>query len=123
MLFYAGVVKRIGEVDNGTTTTDFMKEEMDRGITIQSAAVSLQWRDHTINLIDTPGHVDFTVEVERAMRVVDGVVALFDASVGVQAQSYTVLQQSRKFNIPAIAFLNKMDKFNANFDKSVQSIR
>lgn len=96
---------------------------MDRGITIQSAAVSLRWNDHTINLIDTPGHVDFIVEVERVMRVVDGVVALFDASAGVQAQSYTVLQQSQKFNIPVIAFLNKMDKFNANFDKSVQSIR
>ncbi|KAG5500525.1 hypothetical protein JKF63_03619 [Porcisia hertigi] len=123
MLFYAGVTKRVGDVDSGTTTTDFMKEEADRGITIQSAAVSLRWRDHSINLLDTPGHVDFTVEVERAMRVVDGVVALFDASVGVQAQSYTVLQQTRKFNTPVLAFLNKMDKYNANFSMSVNSIR
>ncbi|ORC87077.1 putative elongation factor G2-like protein [Trypanosoma theileri] len=123
MLFYAGVVKRIGDVDSGTTTTDFMKEEMDRGITIQSAAVSLHWRGHAIHLIDTPGHVDFTVEVERAMRVVDGVVALFDASAGVQAQSHTVLRQSRKFGTPVIGFLNKMDKYNANFQKSVESIR
>lgn len=123
MLFYAGVVKRVGDVDSGTTTTDYMKEEMDRGITIQSAAVSLRWREHTINLIDTPGHVDFTVEVERAMRVVDGVVALFDASAGVQAQSYTVLQQSRKFHVPVVAFLNKMDKYNADFAMSVRSIQ
>ncbi|TPP54337.1 Elongation factor Tu GTP binding domain family protein [Leishmania donovani] len=123
MLFYAGVTKRVGDVDRGTTTTDFMKEEADRGITIQSAAVSLRWRDHGINLIDTPGHVDFTVEVERTMRIVDGVVALFDASAGVQAQSYTVLQQSRRFNAPLIAFLNKMDKYNADFAMSVNSIR
>ncbi|KAH9600302.1 Transcription factor [Trypanosoma melophagium] len=123
MLFYAGVVKRVGDVDSGTTTTDFMKEEMDRGITIQSAAVSLQWQGHAIHLIDTPGHVDFTVEVERAMRVVDGVVALFDASAGVQAQSHTVLRQSKKFGTPVIGFLNKMDKYNANFQMSVASIR
>ncbi|KAG5499939.1 hypothetical protein GH5_04078 [Leishmania sp. Ghana 2012 LV757] len=123
MLFYAGVTKRVGDVDSGTTTTDFMKEEADRGITIQSAAVSLRWRDHSINLIDTPGHVDFTVEVERAMRVVDGVVALFDASAGVQAQSYMVLQQSRKYQAPLLAFLNKMDKYNADFSLSVNSIR
>ncbi|EKG06244.1 elongation factor G2-like protein, putative [Trypanosoma cruzi] len=123
MLFYAGALKRIGDVDSGTTTTDFMKEEMERGITIQSAAVSFFWRNHSIHLIDTPGHVDFIVEVERAMRVVDGVVALFDASAGVQAQSYTVLRQSRKFGIPVIGFLNKMDKYNADFKKSVESIR
>nr|CAJ2476447.1 unnamed protein product [Leishmania braziliensis] len=123
MLFYAGVTKRVGDVDSGTTTTDFMAEEANRGITIQSAAVSLRWRDHSINLIDTPGHVDFAVEVERAMRVVDGVVALFDASAGVQAQSYTVLQQSRRFHTPVLAFLNKMDKYNADFAMSVASIR
>ncbi|ESL10360.1 elongation factor G2-like protein [Trypanosoma rangeli SC58] len=123
MLFYAGVLKRVGDVDSGTTTTDFMKEEMERGITIQSAAVTFQWRNHSIHLIDTPGHVDFTVEVERAMRVVDGVVALFDASAGVQAQSYTVLRQSRKFGIPVIGFLNKMDKYNADFKMSVETIR
>nr|CCC95471.1 unnamed protein product [Trypanosoma congolense IL3000] len=123
MLYYAGAVGRVGDVDSGTTTTDFMKEEVDRGITIQSAAVSFKWREHNIHLIDTPGHVDFTVELERAMRVVDGVVALFDASAGVQAQSYTVLQQSKKFDVPVIGFLNKMDKYNANFKRSVDSIR
>jgi elongation factor G len=123
MLFYAGKVKKIGEVDVGTTTTDYMEEEMARGITITSAAVTFEWKGHTVNLIDTPGHADFTVEVERALRVVDGVVALFDASAGVQAQSYTVLRQARKFETPLIAFINKMDKSNANFDKSVKSIR
>ena len=123
MLFYAGKVKKIGDVDVGTTTTDYMQEEMERGITITSAAVSMEWKNHTINLIDTPGHADFTVEVERALRVVDGVVALFDASAGVQAQSYTVLRQARKFETPLIAFINKMDKTNANFEKSVKSIR
>jgi elongation factor G len=123
ILFYAGITKRIGDVDSGTTTTDYMEEEMKRGITITSAAVSLKWRDHPINLMDTPGHVDFTIEVERCLRVVDGVVALFDASVGVQAQSYTVLRQAQKYQTPVIAFLNKMDKSSANFRKAVQSIR
>jgi elongation factor G len=122
MLYYSGVTKRVGDVDSGTTTTDYMEEEMARGITITSAAVSLGWKDHNINLIDTPGHVDFTVEVERALRVVDGVVALFDASAGVQAQSYTVLRQAQKFGTPVIAFLNKMDKSNADFKKSLLSV-
>ena len=123
MLFYGGVVKRIGEVDSGTTTTDFMEEEMERGITIQAAAVSFQWGAASVNLIDTPGHVDFALEVERSLRVVDGVIALFDASAGVQAQSFSVLRQARKFKTPVIAFLNKMDKENASFGKSVESIR
>lgn len=123
MLFFAGSVRRIGDVDSGTTTTDFLEDEMERGITITAAAVTLAWRDHTINLIDTPGHVDFTVEVERSLRVLDGVVALFDASAGVQAQSYTVLRQARKFHTPVIAFVNKMDKGNANFEKTLESIR
>lgn len=122
MLFYSGVTKRVGDVDSGTTTTDYMEEEMARGITITSAAVSLGWKDHNINLIDTPGHVDFTVEVERALRVVDGVVALFDASAGVQAQSYTVLRQAQKFGTPVVAFLNKMDKSNADFKKALASV-
>lgn len=123
MLYFAGVTKKIGDVDSGTTTTDYMSQEMERGITIQSAAVSLEWRDHSINLIDTPGHVDFTVEVERSLRVVDGVVALFDAAVGVQAQSFTVLNQARKFHTPVIAFMNKMDKSNADFGRSVATLK
>ena len=123
MLYYAGVTKKLGNVDSGTTTTDFMQQEMDRGITIQSAAVSLEWADKTINLIDTPGHVDFTVEVERSLRVVDGVVALFDAAVGVQAQSFTVLSQARKFHTPVIGFMNKMDKPNADFVKAVGTLK
>lgn len=122
MLYYAGVTKRVGDVDSGTTTTDYMQEEMERGITITSAAVSLAWKGHSINLIDTPGHVDFTVEVERALRVVDGVVALFDASAGVQAQSYTVLRQAQKFGTPVIAFMNKMDKTNADFKMALRSV-
>lgn len=122
MLFYAGVLKRVGDVDAGTTTTDYMKEEMERGITIQSALVTLQWKDHSIYLLDTPGHADFTVEVERSVRVVDGVVALLDASAGVQAQSYTVLAQSIKYGVPVISFINKMDKSNADFWMSVRSI-
>lgn len=123
MLYYAGVVKRIGEVDSGTTTTDFMKEEMERGITIQAALVTLQWNQHSIYLLDTPGHADFTVEVERSVRVADGVVALLDASAGVQAQSYTVMAQAVRFSVPIIAFINKMDKSNADFSMSIDSIR
>lgn len=123
MLYYAGVVQRVGEVDSGTTTTDYMHDEMERGITIQSALVTLRWRGHPLYLLDTPGHADFTVEVERSVRVVDGVVALLDASAGVQAQSYTVLAQSIKYGVPVVFFINKMDKFNANFDMSVKSIK
>lgn len=122
MLYYAGVVKRVGDVDSGTTTTDYMQDEMERGITIQSALVTLRWQGHPIYLLDTPGHADFTVEVERSVRVVDGVVALLDASAGVQAQSYVVLSQSIKYGVPVVFFINKMDKFNANFDMSVKSI-
>lgn len=123
MLFYAGMQKRIGEVDKGNTTTDFMPEEMERGISITAAAVSFWWSDHKINLIDTPGHVDFSVEVQRSMRVVDGVVVVFDAKVGVQAQSYTVLHMARLNKAPTIAFMNKMDKPDANFELAVKTIR
>lgn len=122
MLYYAGVVQRVGDVDSGTTTTDYLKDEMERGITIQSALVTLRWRGHPIYLLDTPGHADFTVEVERSVRVVDGVVALLDASAGVQAQSYTVLAQSIKYSVPVVFFINKMDKFNANFEMAVKSM-
>jgi elongation factor G len=123
MLFYSGSVRRIGEVDSGTTTTDYLEEERERGVTITAAAVTFLWKGHQVNLIDTPGHVDFTVEVERSLRVLDGVVALFDAAVGVEAQSYTVLRQARRHKIPLIAYINKMDKSNADFNLAVNSIR
>ena len=122
MLFYAGAQRRIGDVDRGNTTTDFMQEEMDRGITIQAAAVTFPWKGKVINLIDTPGHVDFNMEVERSLRVLEGVIGVFDAAVGVQGQSHIVLQQARKHNIPMIAFINKMDKPNAKFEKAVDSL-
>ena len=122
MLYYAGAQRRIGDVDKGNTTTDFMQEEMDRGITIQSAAVTFPWKGKVINLIDTPGHVDFNMEVERSLRVLEGVIGVFDAAVGVQGQSHVVLQQARKHTIPMIAFINKMDKPNAKFDFAVGTL-
>ncbi len=123
ILFYTGRTHKIGEVDDGTTTTDFDEQEQDRGITIFSAAVTCPWRDHTINLIDTPGHVDFTAEVERSLRVLDGAVVVFDSKEGVEAQSETVWRQAKKYGVPTICFLNKMDKIGADFESSVASIR
>jgi len=123
VLFYAGRTHKMGQVDEGTTVTDFDQEEQQRGITIYSAAVTLQWRDHTINLIDTPGHVDFTAEVERALRVLDGAVVIFDAREGVEAQSETVWRQAAKYRVPRICFINKMDKVGADFESAVKSIR
>jgi len=123
MLFFSGKTHRIGLVDDGTTITDFDQEEQQRGITIYSAAVSLPWEDHTINLIDTPGHVDFTAEVERSLRVLDGAVAVFDAKEGVEAQSETVWRQADKYHVPRICFINKMDKVGADFAGSFASIR
>jgi len=123
ILFYTHRTHCMGEVDDGTTTTDFDEQEQKRGITIYSAAVSCPWRDHTINLIDTPGHVDFTAEVERSLRVLDGMIAVFDAREGVEAQSETVWRQADKYHIPRICFLNKMDRIGADFEHSVQSIR
>ncbi len=122
VLFYSGTIHRMGDVDDGTTVTDFDQEEQQRGITIYSAAVSLSWRDHRINLIDTPGHVDFTAEVERSLRVLDGAVVVFDAYEGVEAQSETVWRQADKYKVPRICFINKMDKTGANFAGAVQSI-
>ncbi len=122
ILFYTGRTHRIGEVDDGTTTTDFDEQEQDRGITIFSAAVTCPWRDHQINLIDTPGHVDFTAEVERSLRVLDGAVIVFDAKEGVEAQSETVWRQARKYRVPCLCFVNKMDKIGADFEMSVGSI-
>ena len=115
ILFYSGVVHKIGEVHDGTAVTDWMEQERERGITITAAAISTHWRDHQINIIDTPGHVDFTIEVERSMRVLDGVIAVFSAVEGVQPQSETVWRQANRYTVPRIAFVNKMDRTGANF--------
>jgi elongation factor G len=122
ILFYTGTSHRMGEVDDGTTITDFDEQEQKRGITIYSAAVTCPWKGHTINLIDTPGHVDFTAEVERSLRVLDGAVAVFDAKEGVEAQSETVWRQANKYGVPRLCFINKMDKAGADFEASVASI-
>src|SRR5438552_10640856 len=123
ILFYTGRTHKIGEVDDGTTITDFDEQEQQRGITIFSAAVTCPWKDHTINLIDTPGHVDFTAEVERSLRVLDGAIAVFDAKEGVEAQSETVWRQADKYYVPRLCFINKMDKVGADFEFSFNSIR
>ena len=123
VLYYSRTIHKMGEVDDGTTVTDFDTEEQERGITIYSAAVSFDWRDCRINLIDTPGHVDFTAEVERSLRVLDGAVVVFDAKEGVEAQSETVWRQAEKYDVPRICFLNKMDKTGADFHHAVQTIR
>src|SRR5437660_9491513 len=123
VLFYTGINYKIGEVHDGTATMDWMVQEQERGITITSAATTCFWRDNRINIIDTPGHVDFTVEVERSMRVLDGVVAVFCAVGGVQPQSETVWRQASKYRVPRIAFINKMDRMGANFFGVVQKMR
>jgi elongation factor G len=123
VLFYTGVESRMGEVDEGTATMDWMPEEQDRGITITSAATTCTWRDHRINLIDTPGHVDFMIEVERSLRVLDGAVALFDACRGVEPQTETVWRQADAHDIPRVCFINKMDRLGADFAAAVEAIR
>lgn len=123
ILYYAGVVHKIGEVHDGTATMDWMIQERERGITITSAATTCEWLGKQINLIDTPGHVDFTVEVERALRVLDGAVGVFCAVGGVQPQSETVWRQANRYNVPRIAFINKMDRMGADFDRVVTEIR
>jgi elongation factor G len=122
ILFYAGNIRKMGEVHNGQATMDFMKQEQERGITIASAAISCSWNDHQINLIDTPGHVDFMVEVERSLRVLDGVIAVFCALNGVEPQSETVWNQAQKYKVPRIAFINKMDTAGADFDRCIKSM-
>jgi elongation factor G len=123
ILFYTGATHRMGDVDEGTTTTDFDPEEAERGITIYSAAVSCRWKDVNINLIDTPGHVDFTAEVERSLRVLDGGVVVFSAVEGVEAQSETVWRQADKYRVPRICFINKLDRIGADFERTFDEIR
>src|SRR5436190_1152570 len=122
ILFYTGINYKIGEVHEGTATMDWMVQEQERGITITSAATTCSWRDHRVNIIDTPGHVDFTIEVERSLRVLDGAVAVFDSVAGVEPQSETVWRQADKYMVPRIAFINKMDRTGADFFASVQSM-
>ena len=123
ILFYTGITHRIGEVHEGTATMDWMEQEQERGITITSAATTCTWRDIRINIIDTPGHVDFTAEVERSLRVLDGAVACFDAVHGVEPQSETVWRQADKYGVPRICFINKMDKMGADFEHAIDTIR
>src|SRR5712672_4335223 len=123
ILFYTGRTHRIGEVHEGTATMDWMEQEQERGITITSAATTCTWRDIRINIIDTPGHVDFTAEVERSLRVLDGAVAVFDAVHGVQPQSEKVWRQADKYGVPRICFINKIDKMGADFEHAVDTIR
>ncbi|MBU1023884.1 GTP-binding protein, partial [bacterium] len=123
ILYYAGRTHKIGEVHEGTTITDWMVQERERGITITSAATHAIWRDNRINIIDTPGHVDFTIEVERSLRVMDSVIIVFCAVGGVQSQSETVWRQADRYNIPRICFINKMDRIGADFRKAIEEIR
>src|SRR5213592_2102991 len=122
ILYYTGISYKIGEVHEGTAVMDWMVQEQERGITITSAATTCYWKEHRVNIIDTPGHVDFTIEVERSMRVLDGAVAVFDAVAGVEPQSETVWRQADKYHVPRICFVNKMDRIGANFYRTVDMI-
>ena len=123
ILFYTGITYKIGEVHEGTAVMDWMEQEQERGITITSAATTCTWRDHRINIIDTPGHVDFTAEVERSLRVLDGAVAVFDSVAGVEPQSETVWRQADKYRVPRICFVNKMDRIGADFTRTFEQIQ
>src|SRR5438045_8017633 len=122
ILFYTGVSHKIGEVHEGEATMDWMEQEQERGITITAAATTSVWRDHQINIIDTPGHVDFTAEVERSLRVLDGVVTVFSGVEGVQPQSETVWRQANRYHVPRVAFVNKMDRTGADFARAVAEL-
>src|SRR3990172_7397422 len=122
VLFYTGRTHRLGSVDEGTTVTDWMEQERERGITIVSAAVTAEWREHVVNIIDTPGHIDFTAEVQRSLRVLDGGLVIFDAVQGVEPQSETVWRQADRYNVPRICFVNKMDRTGADFWRTVDMI-
>ena len=122
ILFYAGKTYKIGDIDEGSTQMDWMAQERERGITIVSAATTTFWKDHRINIIDTPGHVDFTAEVERSLRVLDGGITVLDAEEGVQSQSETVWRQADKYKVPRICFVNKMDKLGADFLHTIKTI-
>ena len=123
ILYYTGKSYKIGEVHEGTATMDWMEQEQERGITITSAATTCFWNDHRINIIDTPGHVDFTIEVERCLRVLDGAVAVFDGVAGVEPQSETVWRQADKYKVPRMCFVNKLDRTGANFEMCVGMIK
>ncbi|MGB3186300.1 MAG: GTP-binding protein, partial [Ornithinimicrobium sp.] len=123
ILFYTGINYKIGETHDGASTMDWMEQEQERGITITSAATTCFWKDSQINIIDTPGHVDFTVEVERSLRVLDGAVAVFDGKEGVEPQSETVWRQADKYDVPRVCFVNKMDKLGADFYFTVDTIK
>src|SRR6202142_658805 len=122
ILFYTGKTHRIGSVDDGTTVTDWMAQERERGITIVSAAISLEWKGYQINVIDTPGHIDFTAEVQRSLRVLDGGVVVFDSVQGVEPQSETVWRQADRYGVPRICFANKMDRVGASYERTIESI-
>src|SRR5512143_315720 len=123
ILFYTGVHYKMGEVHDGAATMDWMEQKQERGITITSAATTCYWQDHRINIIDTPGHVDFTIEVERSLRVLDGVVAVFDAVGGVEPQSETVWRQADRYGVPRLAFVNKMDRVGADLARCIRMMR
>jgi elongation factor G len=122
ILYYTGRIHKIGETHEGASQMDWMEQEQDRGITITSAATTAQWQGHRVNIIDTPGHVDFTVEVERSLRVLDGAVTVLDAQSGVEPQTETVWRQATTYGVPRIVFVNKMDKLGANFEYSVSTL-
>ena len=119
ILYYTGAIHKMGDIDDGNTTMDWMPQEQERGITITAAATTSFWRDHRINIIDTPGHVDFTIEVERSLKVLDGAVIVLCACSGVQPQTETVYRQADKYNVPRIAFINKIDRLGADFDRVI----
>ena len=122
ILYYTGRTHKMGEVHEGAAVMDWMEQEQERGITITSAATTASWKDFRINIIDTPGHVDFTVEVERSLRVLDGAIALFDSVAGVEPQSETVWRQADKYRVPRIAYINKMDRIGADFDRGIETM-